>query len=83
MHGPSSGDKSQITLVACANTAGSVLPPMLILKGERLNHELTKGEVLNNSMGCLRKDGLTKSLLFYWLKFLKQIPPEHPVMLHG
>ena len=51
VHGPSSGDKSQITLVACANAAGSVLPPMLIFKGERLNHEWTKGEVPNTLYG--------------------------------
>ena len=51
VHGAASGDKSQITLVTCANAAGHVLPPMLIFKGERLNHEWTKGEVPNTLYG--------------------------------
>lgn len=37
VHGQLSGDKSQITLVACGNVAGTVLPPIFIFKGERLN----------------------------------------------
>ena len=45
VHGIASGNKSQVTIVACANAAGIVLPPMVILKGERLNYEYTKGEV--------------------------------------
>ena len=35
VQGPSTGDKTQITVVACANAAGRVLPPMVIFKGER------------------------------------------------
>ena len=33
VHSQSLGDKFQITLIACGNTAGTVLPPMLIFKG--------------------------------------------------
>ena len=32
VHGLASGDKSQITGVACANAAGHALPPMVIFK---------------------------------------------------
>ena len=39
VHGPASGDKSQITIVACANAAGYPLLPMVIFKGEKFNHE--------------------------------------------
>ena len=35
VHGRASGDKSQITIVACANAAGYTLPPMVTFKGER------------------------------------------------
>ena len=83
VHGPASGDKSQITLVACANAAGSVLQPMLIFKWERLNHEWTKGEVPNTLYGMLENGWIDQELFFYWLKdlLMKQIPPERPVML--
>ena len=45
VHGIASGNKSQVTIVACANAAGILLPPMVIFKGERLNYDYTKGEV--------------------------------------
>ena len=39
VYGPSSGDKSQITVVAGAYAVGYTLPPMVIFKGKKLNHE--------------------------------------------
>ena len=83
VHGQSSGDKSQITLIACGNAAGTVFPPMLIFKGERLNHEWTDGEVPNTLYGMSENGWIDQELFFYWLKdmFLKHIPPERPVML--
>ena len=51
VYGPSSGNKCQITILACANTVGTVLPPMIIFKSERLNHEWTKGEIPNTIYG--------------------------------
>ena len=42
VQGPSTGDKSEITIVACANAAGCVL---VIFKGEHFNHEWSVGEV--------------------------------------
>ena len=47
VHGRASGNKSQITILACANAAGTSLPPMVIFKGERFNHNWTIGEVPN------------------------------------
>ena len=37
VYGPSSGNKTQITILACANAMGNMLPPMVIFKGERFN----------------------------------------------
>ena len=51
VHGQTSGDKSQVTIVACASAAGVVLPPMVIYKGERLNHDYTKGEASGTLYG--------------------------------
>ena len=45
VYGLSSGNKTQLTLVACGNAAGHVLHPMVILKGERFNYEWSVGEV--------------------------------------
>jgi len=45
VHGRSSGNMTQITVVVRSSASGTVIPPMVIFKGERLNHYLTKGEV--------------------------------------
>ena len=39
VHRISSGKKTQIAVVACGNAVGQMLPPMDIMKGERINHE--------------------------------------------
>jgi len=36
---PSSGNKTQITILSCGNAGGTMLPPMVIFKGERFNYE--------------------------------------------
>ena len=51
VHGLSSGNKILITVVACGNAARQMLPPMVIWKGERFNHEWTVGEVPNTLYG--------------------------------
>ena len=83
VQGPSTGDKTQITVVACANAAGRVLPPMVIFKGERFNHEWSVGEVPDTLYGMSESGWIDQELFFYWLKklFIKQIPPQRPVML--
>ena len=58
VHCRTSGNKMQITIIACANAAGSVIPPMVIFEGKKLNPEWTKG-----CMACLEKDGQTWSSL--------------------
>lgn len=56
VYGCSSGNKAQITVVACASATGVVLPPMVIA---RLNHELTKGEVPGTLYGLSIDAGIT------------------------
>jgi len=65
VHGQSSEDKSQITLVACGNAAGTVLPLILIFKGERMNHEWTRGEVPNTLYGMSENGWIDQELFFY------------------
>ena len=65
VHGRASGDKSQITIVACANAAGSILPPMVIFKGERLNADYTKIKSQTHFMECPNRGGLTVGCFIY------------------
>ena len=64
VHGPAYGDKSQIILVACANAPGFILSPMLICKGERLNHEWTMGEAPNTLYGISENGWIDQDLFF-------------------
>ena len=83
VHGRASGDKSQITIVACANAAGSILPPMVIFKGERLNADYTKNQVPNTLYGMSKQGWIDSGLFYLWFHelFLKNIPPTRPVLL--
>ena len=65
VHGRSSGNKTQITVVVCANAAGNVIPLMVIFKGERLNHDLTKGEVLGTLYGMSENGWIDRELYFF------------------
>ena len=78
-----SGNKSQITILACASASGYVIPPMVIFEGKRLNPEWTKGEVPNTLYGMSDKGWTDMELFNHWLTklFLPNIPPARPVML--
>lgn len=83
VHGPSSGDKSQITIVAACNAAGNTLPPMVIFKGEKLNHQWTVGEVPGTLYGMSESGWIDQELFSMWLEkiFIPNIPPQRPVLL--
>lgn len=51
VHSHTSGSKGQITIIACTNVAGNVLPLILIFEGKRLNPEWIKGEVPDTLYG--------------------------------
>ena len=82
VHGQASGNKSQVTIVACASAAGTVLPPMVIFKGERLNHKYIKGEV----PGGMSPNGwIDQEFFCYWLSdiFLKHPTTVNCVITPG
>jgi hypothetical protein len=79
VHRPVSGNRSQITIVACANAAGHALPS----KGQNFNHEWSVGEVPDTLYG-MSKNGWIDMVHFHeWFEkiCLKHIPPQRPVML--
>ena len=63
VHGSSSGNKTQITILACTNAVGTMLPPMVIFKSEQLNYEWTRGKVPNTEYG-MSPQGWTDYELF-------------------
>ena len=83
VHGPSSGNKAQITILASANAVGTMIPPMVIFKGERLNYEWTRGEVPDTKYAMSPQGWTDHELFFEWLskQFTKSIPPSRPVLL--
>ena len=63
VHGIASGDKFLITIVGCGNAAGqTILPPMVIFKGERFNHEWSVGEVPGTLYGMSKKGWIDQEL---------------------
>ena len=84
VHGRASGNKSQITILACANAAGTSLPPMVIFKGERFNHDWTRGEVPDTLYGMSPQGWIDQELFALWLHkhFISNIPPAR-LLLDG
>ena len=79
VHGQASGNKSQITIVACGNAAGHVLPPMIIFKGERLNHLWCLNEVPDTLYGMSESGWINSELFFYWLDRLFLLLTHPPI----
>lgn len=83
VHCHTSGNKAQITILACANAAGNVIPPMVIFEGKRLNPEWTKGEVPDTLYGMSDKGWTDMELFRNWMTslFIPNIPSARPVLL--
>ena len=58
-----SGDRSQITVMACASASGYSIPPMVIFDRKHLQLKMTMGEVLGTFCG-LSDSGWMKAELF-------------------
>ena len=54
-------------MIACANAAGSTLPPMVIVDGQRFNLEWSKREVPNTLYRMSDKGWTDQELFFYWM----------------
>ena len=50
----SSGNKTQISILACGNAVGQAIPPMVIFAGKNFNYELSDGEVPGTFYGMSR-----------------------------
>ena len=79
----STGKKGQVTVVACGNASGQVLPPMLIFDAKKLYHEWTREEVPGTSYRLSDKGWINTDLYDSWLDehFLKHAVPARPLLL--
>ena len=81
VYGPSSGNKTKITILAYANAMGNMLLPMVIIKGSVLNHEWVKGEIPNTLYGMSPSGWIDQELFTELLQKLSNIPLAQPVTL--
>ena len=73
-----SGEKAQITVLACASACGYVMPPMVIYDGKNL-----KQQVSGTIYGLSDKGWIDTELFEQWFDhhFLHYAPPARPVLL--
>ena len=79
----SSGRKGQVTVVACGNAAGQVIPPMVIFDAKNLNHAWTEKEIPGTKYGLSEKGWITTELFEGWLveHFLQYAVSMRPLLL--
>ena len=61
-----SGQKKQITVLACGNAAGYVIPPLVIFSRKTLNPELTVQEVPGTMYGLSDSGWMTSDIFENW-----------------
>ena len=79
----STGDKAQISILACCNAAGFAVPPMVIFDRKSLKPEMTIGEVPGTMYGLSANGWMDTELFELWFKhhFLAYAPPTCPLLL--
>ena len=79
----SSGNKSQITVLACCNAAGYAIPPLVIFDRKILKVELTFGEVPETMYGLSSSGWIDSEIFDAWFQnhFLTYAPASRPLLL--
>ena len=78
-----SGDKTQITVVACCNASGSVIPPLVVFDRKFLKPEYTLGEVPGTAYALSDSGWINAKIFDDWFHnhFLCYAPPVRPILL--
>lgn len=78
-----SGDKSQLTVLACTCAAGYAIPPYIIFDRKNLNIRMTHGEVSGSLYGLPHNGRINSELFYHWFRdhFLQYIPEVRPILL--
>ena len=77
------GNKTQITVVACCSAGGRALPPMVIFDRLNLKPQWTMGEVPGTVYGLSPKGWIDSELFDLWFNhvFLPYAEPLRPLLL--
>ena len=78
-----SGNKTQITVLACVNAVGHCLPPMVIFDREKFSMELANGEIPGSIYGFSSNGWIDQDLFEKWFNnhFLRYAPAARPLIL--
>ena len=78
-----SGDKSQLTVLACASASGYAMPPLIIFDRKRLKPDHTQGELLGTAYGFSKKGWIDSEIFEEWFEdhFMTHVPPVRPLLL--
>ena len=79
----SSGNKTQISILACGNAVGQAIPPVVIFAGKNFNYELSDGEVQGTFYGMSDSGWMDQDLFSKWFSshFLKYAVSGRPLLL--
>ena len=82
-HVINSGNKAQVTVLACANAAGYAIPPMIIFQRKNLTTQLTAKEVPGSIYGLSDSGWMDSELFGEWFHrhFLNYAPSARPLLL--
>ena len=83
VHVTNSGNKTQVTALACASATGVVLPPMVVFQRKSLNPQLTNDEIPGTIYGLSASGWMDVELFHEWFHrhFLLYAPSTTPVLL--
>ena len=78
-----SGNKSQVTVIACVSATGHAIPPFVIFDAKGLNYDWTKGQVPETRYGLSGTGWVDTELFKGWLNqhFLKYAVGSRPLLL--
>jgi hypothetical protein len=70
-----------VTIVACGNAMGNVIPPMIIFKGKRRNDGLGDDLPPGSAVEMAPKGSMTTEIFIRWLKHFAKYKPAGDVLL--
>ena len=80
---PTSDNKSQITVLSCANAAGYCIPPFIIFGCKNLSPEMVREEIPGTIYGLSDSGWMDRELFLDWFTqhFLMHAPSARPLIL--
>ena len=78
-----SGQKSQVTVLACGSATGQVIPPFIIFAGKQISPLWTENEVSGSRFAVSDNGWVDQELFNFWLTdhFLPNAPSGRPLLL--